>query len=199
MNKRDIQREETRAKILEAALKTFSDHGFAAAGTREIANRAGVNQGLITYHFKSKEILWQQAADKIFSEAREMMAEVMQRNAGVDPRTLSRNMIKAYVHFVARRPELLRFMVAEGGQDNERVQWLVDTHLKPMYQAFQITPSVDEDLKPHFFYAMTGAGSLMFAVGPVCSRLTGLDPASADAIETHAEFIAELLVPASPE
>lgn len=199
MNKRDVQREETRAKILEAALKAFSDHGYSAASTRDIANRAGVNQGLITYHFKSKEILWQQAASKIFSEAREMMGQVMLRHADADPRTLNRNMIKAYVRFVAKRPELLRFMVEEGKQASERVEWLVDTHLKPLYEAFQAVTLGDEHLKPHFFYAMTGAGSLIFAVSPLCKRLTGLDPSSEDAIEAHADFIAGMLVPAAQE
>jgi len=195
MNKRDKQREETRSKILEAALRVFSDHGFAAAGTREIANQAGVNQGLITYHFKSKDILWREAANKIFSEARTKVVEEVLRNADVDKRTLQKNMVKAYVRFVAKRPELLRFMVEEGKQPSERVRWLVDNHLKPMYENFPIAPSDDENLKPHVFYAMVGAAALMFAVRPVCKRLTGIDPRNKDVIETHAEFIAGLLVP----
>ena len=195
MNKRDKQREETRSRILEAALRVFSDYGFAAAGTREIANQAGVNQGLITYHFKSKDILWREAANKIFSEARTTVVEEVLRNADVDKRTLQKNMVKAYVRFVAKRPELLRFMVEEGKQPSERVRWLVDNHLKPMYENFPIAPSDDENLKPHVFYAMVGAAALMFAVRPVCKRLTGIDPRNKDVIETHAEFIAGLLVP----
>ncbi|MCZ6757767.1 MAG: TetR/AcrR family transcriptional regulator [Bacteroidetes bacterium] len=195
MNKRDKQREATRSRILEAALRVFSDNGFAAAGTREIANQAGVNQGLITYHFKSKDILWREAANKIFSEARTTVVEEVLRNADVDKRTLQKNMVKAYVRFVAKRPELLRFMVEEGKQPSERVRWLVDNHLKPMYENFPIAPSDDENLKPHVFYAMVGAAALMFAVRPVCKRLTGIDPHNKDVIETHAEFIAGLLVP----
>jgi AcrR family transcriptional regulator len=195
MNKRDIQREETRGKILEAALRVFSDRGFAAAGTREIANQAGVNQGLITYHFKSKDILWREAANRIFSEARATVVEEVLRNADADQRTLQKNMVKAYVRFVARRPELLRFMVEEGKRPSERVRWLVDTHLKPMYQNFPFASSGDESLKPHVFYAMTGAAALMFAVRPVCRRLTGIDPRKKEVIEAHAEFIAGLLVP----
>ncbi len=195
MNKRAIQREETRTKILEAALATFSDHGFTAASTRDIAKKAGVNQGLITYYFKSKEVLWREAANKIFSEAREMMGEIMLRSADADRRTRYRNMIKGYVRFVAKRPELLRFMVEEGKQQSKRIQWLVETHLKPLYQAFEKVTVSDKNLTPHAFYVMTGAGSLMFAVGPLCKKLTGLDPSSEDAIKVHADFVAGLLVP----
>ena len=42
---------------------------------------------------------------------------------------------------------------------------------------------------------MAGAGSLIFAVAPECRRLMGLDPQVKDAIETHAEFVARLLIP----
>jgi AcrR family transcriptional regulator len=194
MNKRSEQREETRAKILDAALRVFSDHGFAAAGTREIAAQAGVNQGLITYHFKSKEKLWREAANRIFREAQASVVEEVFRNTDADQRTLHRNLVKAYVHFVARRPELIRFMVEEGKHSSQRVRWLVDTHLKPMYRLFPLAQGRDV-LKPHLFYAMTGGAALMFAVRPVCKRLTGLDPKSAEAVAAHADFIADLLVP----
>lgn len=194
MNKREQQREKTRNRIIEAAIQAFSDHGFQAAGTRDIARRARVNQGLLTYHFKSKEALWREAANRIFSDARAVMEAESMRSANADPRTHRRNMIKAYVRFVARRPELLRFMVEEGKHPGSRMRWLVDTHLKPMYKEFGAITD-DEALKPHIFYAMAGASSLIFAVRPVCRRLTGLDPGRKKTIEAHAEFVANLLVP----
>ncbi len=195
MNKRDERREQTRAKILEAALTVFSDRGFSAAGTREIAKKAGVNQGLITYHFKSKENLWREAATRIFAEAREHVVGEMLRDAGDDQRSVRRNLVKAYVRFVAKRPELIRFMVEEGKHRSARVRWLVDTHLKPLYAMFPLAPVGSEALKPHLFYAMTGAAALMFSVRPVCKRLTGLDTNDGEVVEVHAKFLAELLVP----
>jgi hypothetical protein len=42
---------------------------------------------------------------------------------------------------------------------------------------------------------LAGAASLIFAVGPKCRRLSGLDPRKREAIEAHAEFIANLMVP----
>jgi TetR/AcrR family transcriptional regulator len=196
MTKSDQRREQTRSKILDAALSVFSDRGFAAAGTREIAAKAGVNQGLITYHFKSKANLWREAASRIFAEARANIVGAVLQNApdDADQRTLHRNLVKAYVRFVARRPELIRFMVEEGKHPSERVRWLVDTQLKPLYQMFPLAGG-NGALKPHVFYAMTGAAALMFSVRPVCKRLTGLDPKDPSAVEQHAAFLAELLVP----
>jgi AcrR family transcriptional regulator len=48
----------TREAILKGALKSFSSQGYAGASMREIAEAAGVRQGLIHYHFKSKEGLY---------------------------------------------------------------------------------------------------------------------------------------------
>lgn len=43
-----------RQQILDAALETFAEQGFGAATNKAIAERAGVNQGLIYFYFTSK-------------------------------------------------------------------------------------------------------------------------------------------------
>jgi AcrR family transcriptional regulator len=48
----------TRQAILKGALASFSTSGYAGASMREIAEAAGVTQGLLHYHFKSKEGLY---------------------------------------------------------------------------------------------------------------------------------------------
>ena len=90
-------------------------------------------------------------------------------------------------------------MVDEGRVRDERMTWLVDSHLRPRFEAvaqgLSDVVGVDDALVPHAFYALAGAASLMFAVAPECRRLTGLDPRSARAIETHADYVARLMVP----
>lgn len=51
--------EETRARILEAALELFRTQGFEAATMREIAKRAGVAVGAAYYYFPSKDAIVQ--------------------------------------------------------------------------------------------------------------------------------------------
>jgi AcrR family transcriptional regulator len=48
----------TREAILKGALACFSSLGYAGASMREIAEAADVTQGLLHYHFKSKEGLF---------------------------------------------------------------------------------------------------------------------------------------------
>jgi AcrR family transcriptional regulator len=45
----------TRERLLEAASSLFSEHGYAATGTRAIAARATCNVALISHYFGSKE------------------------------------------------------------------------------------------------------------------------------------------------
>lgn len=47
--------EETRARIIEAAMRLFAVHGFDGASTRDIAREAGVNAPALQYYFDNKE------------------------------------------------------------------------------------------------------------------------------------------------
>ena len=54
--KADISTEE---KIKEAARKVFTQKGYAATRTRDIAEEAGINLALLNYYFRSKEKLFE--------------------------------------------------------------------------------------------------------------------------------------------
>jgi TetR/AcrR family transcriptional regulator len=200
VTRRAEQRAATRERIVEAALEAFAEKGFRGASTRDIAQRAGTNQGLITYHFRSKDELWRAAADRIFGMLGTSLGERLAALESGDARERVREAIREYVRFAAAHPELFRLMVDEGKNSEERMEWLVDTHLKPRYEQFlrgrdARLSGIDEALLPHAYYVMAGAASLIFAVAPECRRLTGLDPETEEAVETHADFVARLLVP----
>jgi AcrR family transcriptional regulator len=59
----------TREQIVDAALRTLADDGFAGATSRAIARRGGFNQALVFYYFGSLDALLLAALDKT-SEAR---------------------------------------------------------------------------------------------------------------------------------
>ena len=199
MNRRAVQREDTRNRIVVAAAKAFSEKGFRAASTRDIAARAGVNQGLISYYFRTKQELWKAAAGRIFDQLKQVLEQFLAGSGAADPRAFARERIREYVRFVAAHPELFRLMVEEGKQADARMRWLVDTHMKPFYERFQrlagSAVGVEPAFVPHAFYALAGGASMIFAIRPECRRLTGVDPADERVIATHAEFMARLLVP----
>jgi TetR/AcrR family transcriptional regulator len=57
LNQQD-RSDQTRRKILQAAVQEFSAHGLAGARTDAIARSAKVNKALLYYYFKSKEALY---------------------------------------------------------------------------------------------------------------------------------------------
>ena len=58
-----------------------------------------------------------------------------------------------------------------------------------------VVAAADGSLRAHMQYVLVGAGSVIFAIAPEVRRLTGLDPTKPQAIETHADIVARLLVP----
>src|SRR5579863_567508 len=58
----------TRRLLIEAAIETLKDVGYAGASARAIAERAGLNQGLIFYHFGSVANLLLAALDAVSEE-----------------------------------------------------------------------------------------------------------------------------------
>lgn len=95
--------ESTRERIEAAALAAFSDVGFDAASTRLIANRAGVNPQLITYHFGTKLGRWKAVADQTFTH---LVTHLGERMRGLSSRCCSRRSARprsAVAHLSASR------------------------------------------------------------------------------------------------
>jgi len=57
--------DETRRRLLAAALVAFSRYGYDGVSTRQLAQRAGVNLAAIPYHFGSKAGVYQAVVDGI--------------------------------------------------------------------------------------------------------------------------------------
>jgi AcrR family transcriptional regulator len=77
--------EETRAKLLESALQTFSQVGFEAASIDEICAAAGVSKGAYYHHFPSKQAVfiellesWLTGIDEQIAAARAETPDVSQ-------------------------------------------------------------------------------------------------------------------------
>ena len=67
----------TRRQLVEAAIETLKADGFTGASARAIAERAGVNQGLIFYHFGSVADLLLAALDSVSAQRMEQYGEAV--------------------------------------------------------------------------------------------------------------------------
>ena len=72
--------EETRERIVDAALRLFRDKGFDATTMRDIAGEAGVATGAAYYYFRSKEELVMAFYLRTAEEARTLLPEAIERS-----------------------------------------------------------------------------------------------------------------------
>ena len=190
----------TRERILAAALDLFSERGFDGASTREIAARAGVTQPLLNYHFSAKDELWRAAVDGLFGALTRALAERAAGLRGVDEPAAARLLVREFVTFSAHHPQLHRIITQECKVDGPRMDWLVERHVRPLYEAATalLARLAEQGHVPpippaHLYYILTGAGPTMFVLAPECRRLAGLDPTADEVAEAHADAVCLLL------
>jgi TetR/AcrR family transcriptional regulator, regulator of cefoperazone and chloramphenicol sensitivity len=75
--------DETRQRIIDAAVNLFGEHGFAGASTRDIAAAAGVNAPALQYYFENKEGVYHACAEFIADDMRARFEPSMRHAAGV--------------------------------------------------------------------------------------------------------------------
>jgi AcrR family transcriptional regulator len=197
---------DTRERLVEAALALFAARGYEGATTRAIAEGAGVALAALPYHFETKEALWRAAAGRIFERLREQFEARIRGLEGVDLRTRLRLLLRDFVLFAASHPELHRFMLQEGAGRSTRLEWLVETHLRPLFAFVRTQVAEAEALgivphgRPeHLFYAMIGAASMPYAVAPEFELLTDRDPAEKALTEQHVDMLLRLFFPEQEE
>ncbi|MFV9506239.1 MAG: TetR/AcrR family transcriptional regulator [Oscillochloridaceae bacterium umkhey_bin13] len=67
-------RDESRERIVEAALQLFAEHGYERTSVKQIAATAGVAQGLLYSHFVSKEALLRAIFEQSVADVQESFA-----------------------------------------------------------------------------------------------------------------------------
>ena len=162
-----------RDRIVAAATDLFSERSYDGATTRDIAARAGVTQPLVNYHFRSKEELWRTAVDALFDRLSNTMYERTHGLRGVDEITTAKLLVREFIVFSARNPQLHRIIMQESKADGPRMDYLVDRHVRPIYErtfamfeSLASAGAMPDIPAAHLYYILTGAGPSMFVLGP---------------------------------
>lgn len=199
---------DSKERILAAALEAFAELGFDGATTREIAQRAGVNLGLIQYYFDGKENLWRAAVERAFSEIQAGLDAVLADDSELDERERARLMIRTFVEYVSAHPQFVHLMHDEGKRDGPRMRWLVDHYVRDFFERvtslvrrtrpFGSEPEGLDLVSLH--YALVGAVVLIFHQAGECRYLTGVDPTDERLVDAHVRTLERLLLlaPSSP-
>ncbi|ARN75264.1 TetR/AcrR family transcriptional regulator [Oceanicoccus sagamiensis] len=187
----------TRAKVLEAATRIFSEQGFEGVSIRDIENAAGVQRGLVAYHFDDKDNLWKTVVDATFGLMRDEFTHRQEIMKELTERDRLAFVVRFYVRFHAKHPELSRLMSQEARQHSWRIDYLTDNHIRPAAQLMEKlvkeTQGLDRDQFIHWYYIMVSASSTIFSFAPECELLFGVDSRTEIRVEKHADMLVDML------
>jgi AcrR family transcriptional regulator len=93
-----------RARIRQAALAQFAEHGYERTTIRSIAAAAGVSPGLLRHHFGSKEALRDAVDAHVLQEMRRLSDEVTKDSERGDlgPAAVSREAVRPFQGYLVR-------------------------------------------------------------------------------------------------
>lgn len=192
----------TQEKLLDAAIEAFSENGFKGTSTRDIAERAGVHHPLITYHFQNKDKLWRAAADRVFRDFRHSLAASLEHHKHEGPKQRMASLIKAYVYYAKSQPALHKVMVQEASYASPRLDWLVETHLRPFFDTtFGMIRELQElgiavPGNPRLIFNMIrlSSGGLL-ALGKELQLSSGIDIDDSGTLDEIADLIISVFLP----
>lgn len=189
----------SRAQIIEAALDTFMEVGFEGVSTHEIADRAEITQGLITYHFKTKDGLWQACMDRLFGDFRNQLARRIVELNDIDDPIFFKLIIRHIVRWPSQYPFMVKFMTGTGSADPAKLNWLIERHIRDV---FEVVCAILDAGKAHgifrdlpnlnvYFLLMTA--SSVYSLKNEIAILRGVDVYSPEFVEQQADTIIRML------
>lgn len=185
--------EETQEAILLAAVELFTTQGFDGISIKAIEQSSGTKRGLVTYHFGDKEQLWRLVADHVFAQLSQLSSE---ETAAIRSLAVEAQVRAHLTHFIiqsARHPEVSRLIIQEGKASTWRLEYLVDTHIRPRLE--MLSGLMDRPLDAHTLYMFLGAATLVFDVEAEVERMFGFNPRQDDFVTEHAKRVCDLFIP----
>jgi AcrR family transcriptional regulator len=189
---------ETRASILNAAIGEFAERGFEGASIRAIADRLGLQHPLITYHYRSKDILWRAAAEHAFAQIRNEWDISTPEESDLPPLARLRQEYTVLFRYTVAFPEFHRFMRQEALTNNPRLKWVAETVLAPLLgrllpqiieaQKQGLLPAVDPIL---FHYMMVSLTATLSEFGPEMQVTSGLSSDDTEVVAAYWRLVDE--------
>ncbi|MGV3764402.1 TetR/AcrR family transcriptional regulator [Parapedobacter sp.] len=172
--KADLSTEE---KIKQAARKVFTQKGYAATRTRDIAEEAGINLALLNYYFRSKEKLFEMV---IMEKMQVLLGKVgpilMDEKTSIEEKVES--VAEHYIDTLMSNPDIPLFVLGEIRSNPDKFANLVKTKTNITDSAlFKQLAERRPDIDPlHFIFNMLGLVIFPFIGKPLIQLITGLGP-----------------------
>jgi TetR/AcrR family transcriptional regulator len=177
--------EQSRAAILQAAVREFSREGVAGARIDAIARHARVNKALLYYYFKDKEALYSAVLDQVFGGLTAAVRAAFALDAS--PREKILAYVGAHFDYVASHPLYPRIvqgeMMSAGRNGSSQLRRIVQQYFHPL--ARQLSQVLSEGTAAGEFRSVDPVQTVpsiiavivfYFINAPAMRSMTGIDP-----------------------
>jgi AcrR family transcriptional regulator len=111
-NIRKIQAEESRQKIIDAALSVFSEKGFANTTIKDFADAAGISMGLMYHYFPGKEKLLEATVEE--NSFLPQLREILKDTRGQTYRDILQNITLRFIKLLEQKNKIIKIFLQEG-------------------------------------------------------------------------------------
>jgi AcrR family transcriptional regulator len=101
--------EDTRARVLQAALELFAERGFAATSTRELSERLGFTKAALYYYFRTKDDLLAALIQPALDQLTTLITQTPVRASAA----ARREVLAAYIDLNTSHVDLLRVLTQD--------------------------------------------------------------------------------------
>ncbi len=108
-------------KILSAARKLFTEKGFDAVKTRDIAKEAGINLALLNYYFRSKENLFVIIMKENMAKFMEVITKIVD-NEETSLEQKIEVLVANYIDILSVNPDMPLFVIRNSRIDDQRMK-----------------------------------------------------------------------------
>lgn len=176
--------EERREQILEAARRVAGSQTLRGLTIRRVAEAAGLSNGLVLFHFKTKQLLLMALLDRVLEQTLGDVAHGLQEVAGPVPREVFRRLLSREIERLQHERERVElfFDFWVMGTQHPEIRCRVHDSLE-RYRTFirQVTTELIAR-EPEAFAGMSPQGLAAIALSLVegCAIQAVIDPAGFD-------------------
>jgi AcrR family transcriptional regulator len=187
--------------ILDIAVLEFADHGFDGARLKVIAQKAGVHNSLMNYHFSNRVDLWQQAVLQLVEKLKSRFIEVQGYFKDLKGLAAAKAYTRQFIYFSAEHPAFYKIVFHEMCTKTERATWLVQKILTPLHHVLEKEAAYFQEKNgaeqgyatPNFASIVIGAANVFFIHAFQMESMYGINPFEKKEIEKHADIVIDIL------
>ena len=170
----------TEEQIFNAARDVFHEKGLGGARMQEIARRAGINQSMLHYYFRSKAQLFEVVFEKAIGEAMPPLLLILRSDLPLLEKI--ETFIDSYLAMLGRSPHLPGFILEELRRNPDRLKQIAGQRAEGVFSVFasQVETAVAQgkikSITPeHLFSNMLSLCIFPFVARPMLQTVMGVN------------------------